>query len=83
MPTIGTSPTLILTASGTTKVTVHGVAGNDWIYLGDSGVSTSDGYPVGFGSTAVPASVDLTLSDGTELYGVATTSRQTSFIATN
>lgn len=81
---VGTSPTLIITAAGETAVTVtvHGSTGN-LVFLGDATVSTSNGFPIGLGTSGVPESASLVLSDGSALYGVVATPRDVNFIATS
>jgi hypothetical protein len=79
---IGASATLIFTAAGATKLTIH-AATTAVTTLGDNTVAAGNGYPVALSSSGIVEAIDLTLSDGDAVYGVGAGASAVNFIATN
>lgn len=68
---VGTSATSIVSASNGASVRVRN-AGSAAVFLGPSGVTTSNGYELAAGSA-----VDLVLEAGEEVFGIVATGSET------
>ena len=70
--TVGTTETAIFTAThNKTRIRIHNV-GTQTVYLGETGVTTADGFPLQ-DDTAAPggaAELEMTLAKGDVLYGI-------------